>query len=97
MHVGKSMLVIAAAVAVGILLPVTSMFFASEAAAESQRERRQRIELREREKRKTPVDKRRNRESDDSVRANALDPSGNYKGYPDWARAALSPKDNEGG
>jgi hypothetical protein len=28
----------------------------------------------------------------DCVRANALDPGGNYKAYPDWARAALSPK-----
>jgi hypothetical protein len=28
----------------------------------------------------------------DCVRANALDPAGNYKAYPDWARAALSPK-----
>jgi hypothetical protein len=28
----------------------------------------------------------------DCARANALDPAGNYKGYPDWARAALSPK-----
>lgn len=28
----------------------------------------------------------------DCVRANALDPAGDYRGYPDWARAALSPK-----
>jgi hypothetical protein len=28
----------------------------------------------------------------DCVRANALDPGGTYKAYPDWARAALSPK-----
>lgn len=28
----------------------------------------------------------------DCVRANALDPGGDYKAYPDWARAALSPK-----
>jgi hypothetical protein len=34
----------------------------------------------------------------DCVRANALDPGGNYKAYPDWARAALSPKtDGAGG
>jgi hypothetical protein len=26
------------------------------------------------------------------VRARHLDPAGNYKAYPDWARAALSPK-----
>jgi hypothetical protein len=33
----------------------------------------------------------------DCVRANALDPAGNYKAYPDWARAALSPKFDGGG
>ena len=27
-----------------------------------------------------------------SARANNLDPAGDYRGYPDWARAALSPK-----
>jgi hypothetical protein len=26
------------------------------------------------------------------ARANALDPGGDYKNYPDWARSALSPK-----
>ena len=92
---GKSMLI--AALAVTVFLPVTFTSFVSEATAETQRERRHRIELREREQRKTSVEKQRNRNSDDSVRANALDPSGNFKGYPDWARAALSPKDNEGG
>lgn len=32
--------------------------------------------------------------SDDSstaIRARSLDPAGNYKDYPDWARAALAP------
>jgi uncharacterized membrane protein len=28
----------------------------------------------------------------DCVRARHLDPAGNYRAYPDWARAALSPK-----
>jgi hypothetical protein len=28
----------------------------------------------------------------DCVRARSLDPSGTYRAYPDWARAALSPK-----
>jgi hypothetical protein len=32
------------------------------------------------------------RETHDDVRANSLDPAGDYKGYPSWARAALSPK-----
>jgi len=32
-----------------------------------------------------------NRETMDDIRANSLDPAGNYKGYPSWARAALSP------
>jgi hypothetical protein len=26
------------------------------------------------------------------VRARSLDPAGTYRAYPDWARAALSPK-----
>jgi uncharacterized membrane protein len=33
----------------------------------------------------------------DCVRANHLDPGGNYKAYPNWARAALSPKTDGGG
>jgi uncharacterized membrane protein len=28
----------------------------------------------------------------DCIRARHLDPAGNYRAYPDWARAALSPK-----
>ena len=35
-----------------------------------------------------PVEK----DSSYSARANAQDPSGDFKGYPDWARAAISPK-----
>jgi hypothetical protein len=31
-------------------------------------------------------------ESSDCIRANSLDPGGTYKGYPCWARSALSPK-----
>ena len=34
----------------------------------------------------------RRRNNPDSARANNLDPAGDYKAYPDWARAALSPK-----
>jgi len=30
----------------------------------------------------------------DCVRARSLDPAGDYKNFPDWARAALSPKLN---
>lgn len=32
-----------------------------------------------------------------SWRARELDPAGDYKGYPDWARVALSPKSGGGG
>jgi hypothetical protein len=28
----------------------------------------------------------------DCARARSLDPAGNYRAYPDWARAALAPK-----
>jgi hypothetical protein len=35
-------------------------------------------------------------EAADQLRADYLDPAGNFKGYPAWARAALSPK-NDGG
>ncbi len=31
-------------------------------------------------------------ETMDTIRANDLDPAGDYKGYPDWARAAFAPK-----
>jgi hypothetical protein len=31
------------------------------------------------------------------VRARSLDPAGTYAAYPDWARAALSPKTSGGG
>jgi hypothetical protein len=34
----------------------------------------------------------RRRNNEYSARANNLDPSGEYKAYPDWARIALSPK-----
>lgn len=30
-------------------------------------------------------------------RANSRDPSGNYRGYPDWARSAFSPRGTTGG
>ena len=30
------------------------------------------------------------------IRARNLDPAGDYKGYPDWARFALSPKLDSG-
>jgi hypothetical protein len=32
-----------------------------------------------------------------AARAHDLDPAGDYKGYPNWARAALSPKFDGGG
>jgi hypothetical protein len=32
-----------------------------------------------------------------AARAQSLDPAGDYKGYPDWARVALSPKFDGGG
>jgi hypothetical protein len=31
----------------------------------------------------------------DCVRAESLDPAGNYKAYPCWARKALSPQDGD--
>lgn len=35
---------------------------------------------------------RRDIEDEYAARANNLDPAGDYKGYPNWARVALSPK-----
>jgi hypothetical protein len=32
-----------------------------------------------------------------AARAHDLDPAGDYKGYPNWARVALSPKFDGGG
>lgn len=42
--------------------------------------------------------KKRKSYDDDSyaARANSLDPSGDLKGYPNWARVALSPKYGNG-
>jgi hypothetical protein len=36
--------------------------------------------------------KRAREEASDCARAESLDPAGDYKGYPCWARAALAPK-----
>lgn len=36
-------------------------------------------------------------ETMETIRANALDPAGNYRGYPDWARAAFGPMKQGGG
>jgi hypothetical protein len=36
--------------------------------------------------------KRAREEANDCARAESLDPAGDYKGYPCWARAALAPK-----
>jgi hypothetical protein len=33
----------------------------------------------------------------DRVRADSLDPAGDYRGYPDWARAAFGPRRGGGG
>jgi hypothetical protein len=37
--------------------------------------------------------KRAREDAHDCVRAQSLDPAGDYKAYPCWARAALAPKD----
>ncbi len=39
---------------------------------------------------------RRQQDAADELRASYLDPAGNYKSYPAWARAALSPKSDGG-
>jgi hypothetical protein len=36
--------------------------------------------------------KRVREDANDCARAESLDPAGDYKGYPCWARAALAPK-----
>lgn len=44
------------------------------------------------------VKKRKARDDDQyAARAHQLDPAGDYKGYPNWARVALSPKYDGGG
>jgi hypothetical protein len=40
--------------------------------------------------------KRAREHANECVRAQSLDPAGDYKGYPCWARAALAPKDISG-
>ncbi len=41
---------------------------------------------------KKPVSAPIEKDNSYSARANAQDPSGDFKAYPDWARAAISPK-----
>ncbi len=41
---------------------------------------------------KKPPRERTEKHHDYSARAHAADPSGDFKGYPDWARAAIGPK-----
>jgi hypothetical protein len=59
-------------------------------AAETAKHTRKQVSKDESKKKpaRTPVEK----ENSYSARANAQDPSGDFKSYPDWARAAISPK-----
>ena len=77
---------IIAVLAVAVGLPVASLTTSSPGAAEEGRYRAARKYKR------TYVKKRKWRDDSYAARAHNLDPAGDYKGYPDWARVALSPK-----
>ena len=86
---------LAAAMAVGV--GVAGMAAASSVAVadESGRYREQRQYERKAERRYV-TKQRKYRDDSYAARANDLDPAGDYKGYPDWARVALSPKFDRG-
>lgn len=103
MHFSKYLVAGMAAVAIGVPLAMTT-FTASASADERDRyrdgrryDRAERYERYERRHERRRSEARwRYRNNSYSARANDLDPAGDYKGYPDWARVALSPKYDRG-
>jgi Ni/Co efflux regulator RcnB len=75
------------AAAASMLLPLTFHATVAEAADPT----RTRLQKRDANKDRKP------RDDAYAARANDLDPAGDYKRYPNWARAALSPKFDGGG
>ncbi len=67
-------------VAAGLLAPVFAVTSATADAAEIRNSRGAQ---------KVVVSQDRLRDDSYAARAHARDPAGDYKGYPDWARAAL--------
>ena len=83
--------VAACAVALAIAVGTLPVLVPSEAsAAEGTKYRKKKYDYRYARKRNWRV------EREYEARANDLDPAGDYKGYPNWARAALSPKYDRG-
>lgn len=81
----------AVVVAVAIAVGAVPLFTPTAALAEkSAKYRKKSYEHRYARKRNWRV------EREYEARANDLDPAGDYKGYPNWARAALSPKYDRG-
>ncbi len=78
----------AVALALSVGLPAISTVSVSASAEPNWRERAAARKL----ERKRIVKMRRYRDDSYAARAHDLDPAGDYKGYPDWARVALSPK-----
>lgn len=85
----KKMTVVALALAVG--LPAMAVGSGGANAEPEWRDRAVRKYERQR-----IVKKRKWRDDSYAARAHDLDPAGDYKDYPDWARVALSPKYDRG-
>jgi hypothetical protein len=80
--------IVIAALAFAVAVPTLSVVATPADAAEVRRTRaEQRYVIKQRKPRDDPY----------AARARDLDPAGDYKGYPNWARVALSPKFDGGG
>ena len=78
--------------AVAAMVPALILPTAAGAAPRDRYERYDRYERRDRPQRRSYYRSNRYRYNEYTDRANNLDPSREYGGYPDWARAALAPK-----
>ena len=83
-------IMMAALVAVSVSAPAMIVTSTEAAAQQGWREREARKYERRYERRYAKP--RRYRDNPYAARAHDLDPAGDYKAYPDWARVALSPK-----
>jgi Ni/Co efflux regulator RcnB len=70
----------------------TSLAMALPADARQQKKARSHDQQASQAKRSDYYAKRAREEANECARAESLDPAGDYKGYPCWARAALAPK-----
>lgn len=89
-----SKLLISALAGAAVALPAMTI---GAATASADHESRYKVERKYKYDRRYSAKKRNWRvEEEYAARAENLDPAGDYKGYPNWARVALSPKYDRG-